>query len=149
MKEEVLTTLEDKKNWLEQYRYLGLKLDYNIAQCKVWRDRAENISAVYTNIKKTGSTTSKIEEAVTQIIEHESWVSEQSKELVHLEKDITKAIETVKDPCKRQILLEYYLQHKTYEEIAEKMHYSSRWVRKLLHKGVEEMKISKRVQKVS
>lgn len=134
-------TIKEKKNWLEQYKFLGMQVDYNIHKCKIWRERAESITAVYSNTTKTNGFGSKIENAIIKILEHENIIGEQSNELIVLEQMITKAINSISDPLQRQILSSYYLQNLTYEEIAEQMHYSSKWIRKRLNDALDILQI--------
>jgi len=55
---------------------------------------------------------------------------------------ILKYLDTVKNPKLRQVLQLNYIECITQEEIAERMHYSStQWVRELINKAVEQVKI--------
>ena len=60
--------------------------------------------------------------------------------MVDLKKEATENINRIQDSRCRIVLSMYYLSNLTFEEIAENVHYSYRWVRRIHKKGIKELR---------
>lgn len=55
---------------------------------------------------------------------------------------VKEAIHRVKDPLRRELLERYYLQGQTWEQVAEKMHYSPARIYELRRQAIDEIDLS-------
>ena len=129
-----MTTEQIKKiAWLNRAFYAE-------KQAKAWlekqeRDRsyAEQLARGYSNLGSVNSENG-TEKALVQLAETERRTQEKLATLVKIRDEIVQAIEQVEDSDMQAILVWKYLNYFTFEQVAEKMHYSVRNI-KYKHKA--------------
>ena len=121
-----MTTEQIKKiAWLNRAFYAE-------KQAKAWlekqeRDRsyAEQVSKINSGIfSSSGSSGNSTENALIQLAETERCTQEKLAELVRIRDEIVQTIEQVDNSDMQSILVWKYLNYFTFEQVAEKMHYS-------------------------
>ena len=115
------------KEYLEQYRRLKIEIDSKTEQLEELRGLAESVSHS-TGTGGSGGTSDKVGKTVAKIIDLENEISCQIDKLLELKKEIESTIAKVEDPVLRQILTLRYINGNTFENIAEKMFYTYKWV---------------------
>jgi len=78
-----------------------------------------------------GEAGNKRENIILKMIEQEKRINDTIEQLVEVRADIRAKIELVNDDTQRLLLVYRYIDHMTWESIAEKIHYTYQWVHKL------------------
>lgn len=94
-----------------------------------WRAKLERDRSLAERISRTGDGSgggqgNGTENALLRLAQTEAETRERLRELVDIREEISAAIRTVDDPDMQAILVRHYLAYETFEQIAEKMHYS-------------------------
>lgn len=125
-------TVQEKIDWLDQYRDLNREIDRELEELSRWRSRAEQITPDTSGIPGGGSE-DRIQTAIEKICEIENQIKDKIDRLISLRQEIERTIDAVPDSRYREVLRRKYIDGCTFEQIAEKMDRSDRWV-KYLHK---------------
>ena len=102
-------------------------------------DQLENLRSIVFNVSgnsgdekvQTSKRRDKIGDIMPKIMDLEKELNNHIKEFIDLKSKITKKIDELPDIEYRLVLMLRYLDFKTWEEIAELMNYSIRWIYKL------------------
>lgn len=94
-----------------------------------WRAKLERDRSLAERISRTGDGSgggqgNGTENALLRLAQTESETRERLRELVDIREEISTAIRKVDDPDMQAILVRHYLAYETFEQIADKMHYS-------------------------
>jgi len=81
------------------------------------------------------------ETALIRLADTEQRTQERLQELVRIREEITVVIEAVPDLDAQTILVRHYLAYETFEQIAEKMHYSVITIKRKHKKSLDEIEI--------
>lgn len=128
------------KEYLHQYGQLKREVLRLIDERQRWVDLATKITPTYSDAPKGGqSSAGKIPAAVERIAEQEEKIDAKIAELTKLQGEIEKLLNEVKNPDYRLLLELRYLQGLTWEQIAERMHYSWRHIVRLHGKALLQM----------
>nr|DAP22001.1 MAG TPA: RNA polymerase sigma factor [Bacteriophage sp.] len=129
-------TSQEKKAWLGRYRQLDQRIGQLAEEISLWRSRAQKITPSYEGQPRGGGE-DRLQSAVEMILQLEKEADREIDALVGLKGEIRRAIRTVEDSTLR-LLLEYrYIHGLTWEQIADRMSYNDRWVRRLHGKALE------------
>lgn len=127
---------EEKVEFLCRYRQADQRIQRKCGEMSLWRQRALQMTPVYSELPGGRGTGDRIQTAVEHICEIEEEINRDIDELVKLRTQVQGAIRSVKDQT-LETLLEYrYIDGLTWEELAERMHYSYQWVCKLHGKAL-------------
>ncbi|MFR8003809.1 MAG: hypothetical protein ACLU62_12970 [Hydrogeniiclostridium sp.] len=128
---------EKKTDFLGRYRRVDMQIQRKCREMSLWRQRALQITPIYSELPGSRGKGDRIQSAVDHICEIEEEINRDIDELVVIREQVQKAIRSVKDQT-LETLLEYrYIDGLTWEDLAEKMHYSYQWVCKLHGKALE------------
>ena len=132
-------TLEQlaKIQWLN--RAFHAEKNYKAWTAKLERDRsiAERLTRSADGAgNPSGNGT---ETALIRLADTEQRTQERLQELVKIREEITAVIEAVPDLDAQTILIRHYLAYETFEQIAEKMHYDERTIRRKHLKALEKI----------
>ena len=128
---------EKKTDFLGRYRQVDMRIQRKCREMSLWRQRALQITPIYSELPGGRGKEDKIQSAVDHICEIEEEINRDIDELVVIREQVQKAIHSVKDQT-LETLLEYrYIDGLIWEELAEKMHYSYQWVCRLHGKALE------------
>ena len=128
---------KDPKAFLKRAYRLDEQIEARLERIERLRSKLENPTASMKEIyiSHTGPTNS-LEEGVLDIIELE----ESIENLKNIPREIEEALELlIRDSDLKLVLELRYLNHYFWDEIAEKMCYTRRWVQTLHDKGIEQL----------
>ena len=134
---------EEKIRWLKSYRGLLAEIQRLQREIERWRSIAEKVTPTLSTVRFTVPDGSRIENAVEKIDTLRDSLAAKLDELIGRRLQIEQMIDAVEDDRLRQLLRYRYIDGMTFEAIAEKMHYSPRWVLKLHKKALEFVSVHK------
>lgn len=138
----------ETKQYLKQVKWLDEVINSKTEQLENLRSIVFSLSGNSEDERvQTSNGSDKIGYIMPKIIDLENELNNRINEFIDLKTEVTKKIDEVPDMECRLLLMLRYLNFKTWEEIAEKMNYSDRWVRQELHSRA--LKIFKNLQNTS
>ncbi len=126
-----------KIQWLN--RAFHAEKNYKAWLAKLERDRsiAERLTR---STDGTGSPSGNSTEiSLIQLADTEKRTLERLQELVRIREEITAVIQAIPDLDAQTILIRHYLAYETFEQIAERMHYDERTIRRKHVKALEKV----------
>lgn len=128
------------KEWLSR----GYKIDREINALLSEREEAFalacKVSAPPSDNEKVSATTGNGSEArFIKYADYSKLIDRRIDELYRIKSEIMTVITLIDNNTYRTLLIMRYVQFKTWEQIAESMGYSDKWVRTYLHKMALEM----------
>ncbi len=128
-----------KIQWLN--RAFHAEKNYKAWLVKLERDRniAERLAHGESLGKSSGSNST--ETALIQLADTEQRTWRRLQELVQIREEITNAIKAVPDLDMQTILVRHYLAYETFEQIADKMHYSVITIRRKHKSALDEVEL--------
>ena len=123
-------TNEEKKAILKQYIGLEKRIARLLDEKKKWKEKAEAISPVYSDMPKAGGC-DKIQNAVCQIVDLEQDINREIDAQVDLRRRIEAAVKQMDDEKLRDIVRYKYIDGMTWERVSESMGLDERWVKRL------------------
>ena len=100
------------------------------------RKRLESVTQSYSG---DGAQSSKDPHKFDRLVELESLVNEKIDEQIQIKTEILEAISQIRDRRQRIVLTEYYLNMKTWEQVAVEINYSWRQVMNIHGRALQEM----------
>lgn len=129
------------KEYLQQAYQIHRSMQSRKQQIARLRELAEQVTSAATATRVSGTPArSKIESAVCRIADLQSLIQRDICRLAEKYEEIQRVIEKVEEGPHRDLLIHRYLNFYTWEEIAEKMNYSYKWVHVLHGKALEKVK---------
>ena len=129
------------KEWLNRGRLLDQRVNKLLAE----RDRIFDLAVKVTgSIQEDKVQTSKkntSEESFAKYVAYTAEIDKKIDELIEVKKEILTAIYQVEDPTLRTLLQLRYINFETWEQIADKMHYSSRQIFRMHGMALKKVKI--------
>ena len=129
------------KEWLRRARDLNKLINAKLAD----RDRAFELAcqctAVLSEDKVQTSHGNASEERIAKYVEYTEEIDDLIDELLRIKQEINKAIGTVEDYRFQTLLTEYYINCKTWEQVAVDMNYSYMQVCRLHGKALQKIKM--------
>ena len=123
---------KETKHYLKRVKYLDGLINSKAEQLKDLRNMIYNISGNKNKERvQTSKCVDKIGDIMSKIVDLENELDNDIDKLVDLKAEVTKRIDEIPDMECRLLLMLRYLNFKTWEEIAEKMGYSDRHIRRL------------------
>ena len=131
-------TNQDKKAYLRGYLEAGREIDRlqeELARCQ---SLAAKITPTISDVPG-GHGENRLQTAVEKIAELENQIAAKIDEWRAARDKIVEVINTVEDYRLRSILLQRYVQGKTFEQIAVSMHYDYRWITRLHGRALQKL----------
>lgn len=129
------------KEYLQQAYQIHRSMQSRKQQIARLRELAEQVTSAATATRVSGTPArSKIESAVCRIADLQSLIQRDICRLAEKYEEIQRVIEKVEEGPHRDLLIHRYLNFYTWEEIAEKMNYSYKWIHVLHGKALEKVK---------
>lgn len=119
-------TVDEKKKYLRQYRYLEGRVNSLCDELAKWRSLAECITPVLSDMPK-GSGGDRLPRTVEKIIELEQELDAQIDQMIDTRREIEQTVAAVDDQRLRDVLRYRYIEGMTQEETAEAINVSVRW----------------------
>lgn len=131
-------TNEEKKAILKQYIGLEKRIARMLDEKKKWKEKAEAISPVYSDMPKAGGC-DKIQNAVCQIVDLEQDINREIDAQIDLRRRIKAAVKQMDDEKLRDVMMYRYIDGLKLEEIAIEMSYSYMQTYRLHKKAISEI----------
>lgn len=131
-------TNEEKKAILKQYIGLEKRIARLLDEKKKWKEKAEAISPVYSDMPKAGGC-DKIQNAVCQIVDLEQDINREIDAQIDLLRRIEAAVKQMDDEKLRDVMMYRYIDGLKLEEIAIEMSYSYMQIYRLHKKAISEI----------
>ena len=112
------------KEYLSQYRYINININNKIAQQERLRELATCVSPSSDGCGHNSGVSDKVGSLCAKIADLDAEINAEIDKLVDVQKDIMHTISKVDDERFRIILTERYIGCKTFEQIADDIHYS-------------------------
>lgn len=117
---------EQKIRYLSRYRRLNQRIDRLLEEQSRWRERALKITPTLSQTPGGGESRSPIERPMDKVLEIDEEISREIDELVKIREEIEAVLGQLEDRNLRDLMKYRYIDGLTWEQVAEKMHYSWR-----------------------
>ena len=117
-----------KINWLKRAFYAEKTAKAYLEKYEREKSLAQRLSRTFSESSGSPSGNS-TEDALIRLAVTERQTQEKLKELFHIREEITTAIQQIDDNDLQAVLVWHYLNYFTFEQTAEKMHYSERTIK--------------------
>lgn len=124
------------KQWLNRARRIDREIRTLEEVIKSTRERLESVTQSYSG---DGAQSTKDPHKFDRLVELESLVNEKIDEQIQIKTEILEAISQIRDRRQRIVLTEYYLNMKTWEQVAVEINYSWRQVMNIHGRALQEM----------
>lgn len=124
------------KQWLNRARRIDREIRTLEEVISSTRERLESVTQSYSG---DGAQSSKDPHKFDRLVELESLVNEKIDEQIQIKTEILEAISQIRDRRQRIVLTEYYLNMKTWEQVAVEINYSWRQVMNIHGRALQEM----------
>lgn len=129
------------KEYLQQAYQIHRSIQARKQQVARLRELAECATSIANAARVSGTPArSKVESTVCRIADLQAMIQQDLCRLAEKYEEIQRVIEKVEEGPHRDLLIHRYLNFYTWEEIAEKMNYSYKWVHVLHGKALEKVK---------
>lgn len=126
------------KEFLNQSYKIEKRINSKIEQIKTLRILAEKVTSVFSDMPKNTTKNPHImEETIAKLVDLETEVSEDLKNLVKIKEEITHFIKNVENKEFQMILELRYLCHKDWQQIADNLGYDLRYTFKIHGKALK------------
>lgn len=120
------------KRYLNQIRWLTIEIETRRAEIRSLREELYGITAGTDAPRVDGSTTeSKVEKAAIRIVEAEEQLAKTIMRREATRADIEKSINQLVDPAERTVLILRYREMLSWEQIADRIHYTARTAQRI------------------
>ena len=121
------------KEYLNQAYRIDQRVNSKLHQVESLRDLATRATSTLGTEPVSGTrNVHRLEDTIDKIIDLENEINSDIDRLVDLKRDVMETIGKVQDPNCQMLLELRYLSFKSWDEIADEMNYTSRWVH-ILH----------------
>ena len=129
------------KEYLSQAKYLDAQIDSKVQQLTRLRSLATKCTSTITGMPHSQSAdTSSMENSITKLIDLENEINDEIDKLVNLKEEIMKVIKCVDKLEHRLVLEKRYIDFKSWDQIANEMFFTRRYVHKLHVRALEQAK---------
>ena len=133
---------ELKIRYLSRYRRLNERIDRLLEEQSRWRERALKITPTLSQAPGGGESGSPIERPMDKVLEIDVEINREIDELQIVRQEIRAALNQLEDE-NLKLLMEYrYIDGLTWEQVAEKMHYSWRHTCRLHGEALAKINMS-------
>lgn len=129
------------KEWLKKAR----NIDKEIKQLKIARqeayDKAISTSVDTSRERVQSNSGNSTEKKLVTLLEYDRLITEQENKLLKCKTEILGAINSVDNELYRSLLTAYYINCKSWEEVAQELHYDVRWVYRLHGRALQAIEV--------
>lgn len=134
-------TIEEKKDFLNQYRRLDEGIKLELEELAKWKALSCKITPTYSHTKSTGNVRDRVQDAYDKIEKLSEQINCDIDQMVELRETIVQSIERIEEYSLRTLLKYHYINQMSLDEIAEKMNYCYRQVTRLHRKALQQLEI--------
>lgn len=128
------------KEYMMQARYLDQRIRSKMNEIQQLNDLATNMTAIISDMPKAPSgSTSRIEDTIVKIVDYENEVQENINQLLLLKKEIEDTIARIPEAEFQLILHKRYMEMCPWEDIAQDICKSVRWVQVIHGRALERL----------
>ena len=120
-------TVMTAKKYLQQYKLLDCRISAKCEQLERLRELSTKVSPSSGN-GAPGGVSDRVGAIVAKICDVEEEINKMIDELIDLKSEIERTIAAVPDETYRTLLELRYINGKTFEQIADEMYYTYKWV---------------------
>lgn len=125
------------KEYLNQARTLDMLINAKIEELHNLKLMAVTVSSPALSEKVKSSKENNSMCIVDKIIDLQNTINDEVDKLVNLKKEIRSKIDMLSDPFEKVVLIERYINCKSWEDISEKIHYEMRNTQYLHKKALQ------------
>lgn len=133
---------ELKIRYLSRYRRLNERIDRLLEEQSRWRERALKITPTLSQAPGGGESGSPIERPMDKVDELERKITQAIDELADIRMEIEAVLGQLEDDTLRKLMEYRYIDGLTWEQVAEKMHYSWRHTCRLHGEALAKINMS-------
>lgn len=133
---------EQKIRYLSRCRRLNERIDRLLEEQSRWRERALKITPTLSQAPGGGGSGSPIERPMDKVDELERKITQAIDELADIRKEIEDVLGQLEDEKLRRLMEYRYIDGLTWEQVAEKMHYSWRHTCRLHGEALAKINMS-------
>ena len=115
------------KEYLSQYQKLNVRINAKLEQLERLRELSTKVSPSSSSCAP-GGVSDRVGAIVAKICDEENKINEMIDRLINLKSEIERTIAAVPDETYRTLLELRYINGKTFEQIADEMYYTYKWV---------------------
>lgn len=120
------------KEYLQQAHFMDLRIKDKLKEISAMNDLAVSCTATLSDMpRNTSSGSSRMEEAICNIVDMQNEIADEMDSLVKMKSDIMGTIAQIEDIELRIILEKRYLHKESWEEITSQLNHGRRWVFRL------------------
>ena len=127
------------KQYLNQVRNLDKRVNAKLDELSSLRALTEKVTASYSE-KVQASTSDTFTSNVAKIVDLEKEIDAEIDRLIRLKERITKEIDSMPSNTYSALLSSRYLESKTWDEIAEMLHYDERQIFRIHENALKEFR---------
>lgn len=129
------------REYLSGARRLDVQIKVDLRELEHWRDLSASISGCNfaPHYNATRSIDPPFVKCMEKIVDLEEKIKQEVHDLVMVKTDMLEKIHSLESVDYQSVLELRYLSYRTWEQIAEEMHYSIRWIYKLHGKALQEL----------
>lgn len=133
---------ELKIRYLSRYRRLNERIDRLLEEQSRWREMALKITPTLSQTPGGGESGSPIERPMDKVDELERKITQAIDELADIRMEIEAVLGQLEDDTLRKLMEYRYIDGLTWEQVAEKMHYSWRHTCRLHGEALAKINMS-------
>ncbi len=134
-------TIEEKKEFLNQYRRLDEEIKLELEELAKWKALSCKITPTYSHTKSGGNVQDRVQNAYDKIEKLSEQINGDIDKMVELRETIVRCIEQIEEYSLRALLKYHYINQMSLDEIAEKMSYCYRQITRLHRKALQQLQI--------
>lgn len=128
------------KEYLREVRHIHLRTEVLCARAEKYREMASRATGRMDAVRVSGTPDrSKVEQYVLELVDMHDELQKEIKRLVRYTQKAEKLIQQLPDERYRAVLQLRYLCGYDWQEIADRLHFSLRWVHKLHGEALAEL----------
>lgn len=129
-----------KSEWLRSADILRNRIDFMDSERQIKKSKAE-YSGINYNCISSSSKSNSTEKKYDKIAECDETIAKLKKLLETTENEILCAISSVSDRVQREILIKFYIEHKTLKTISKELHYSISSIKEKRNQALNSLNI--------
>lgn len=132
---------DEKVAWLRQYHANWLEMDRLLDEMAGWESFAYRVTTVFSHVPGGGVESDRIGRAVAEMDALRQSFAAKLEERGQLRQKIESALDTLPEERLGLLLRYRYVGGLTFEQIAEKMHYSDKQIGRLHRQAVDALQV--------
>ncbi|MDE7105300.1 MAG: DUF1492 domain-containing protein [Ruminococcus sp.] len=134
------------KEYLGQAYHIDERIESKLMQIESLKSLATRVTSVFSDMPHSSTPDNhRLEKIIADIIDLENEILNDVNELVDSKREVNSVINSVENPEHRTLLEMRYLSFQTWEQIAVKLGYDSRHIRRIHGNALQKIKISEKM----